>query len=206
MKLALTNSELVRLEEAEQIIKSGLASFMEVGEALMAIRDGKLYREKFKTFEEYCRKRWDMGRRHAYRLIDAKQVYDMCPIGHKPQTESQARPLTKLPPEQQADGWKRAQQIASEAGVQVKAKHVEMAVAEIDDETVFVPGDPGPKSNEDFNRADEDTNCLFHLKSRWKKATKKDKVAFLNWLVTKDTALIQKWIKTHAKTGHNNED
>ena len=46
------------------------------GLALMEIRDGRLYRAEFGTFEEYCNQRWGWERAHAYRLIDAAQVVE----------------------------------------------------------------------------------------------------------------------------------
>lgn len=59
------------------------------------------------------------------------------PIGTVPETESQARPLTKLPPEQQAEAWRKA---CDAAGGQPTAKQVEAAVIEIiDAEVVSVP-------------------------------------------------------------------
>ena len=44
-------------------------TFIEVGKALLAIRDAKLYRKTHKTFEAYCRDRWEMSRPRAYQLI-----------------------------------------------------------------------------------------------------------------------------------------
>jgi len=53
------------------------------------------------SFEHYCRERWQFARAQAYRLIDsAKVIENLSPIGDKPATESQVRPLTKLEPEQ----------------------------------------------------------------------------------------------------------
>jgi hypothetical protein len=43
-----------------------------------------------------------MSRIHAHRMIDAAKVCDVLPIGNKPKTESQARPLAKLEPALQA--------------------------------------------------------------------------------------------------------
>ena len=65
--------------------------------ALMKIRGKEYYHKvlKFETFEESCRKRWDMSRSYAYRLIGSANVIDVVsPIGDiKPVTESQVRPL-----------------------------------------------------------------------------------------------------------------
>ena len=59
--------DLARLPELEAVIERGLATFIEVGKALMEIQDGRLYRETHATFEDYCRQRWEMSRVHAHR-------------------------------------------------------------------------------------------------------------------------------------------
>ena len=70
--------------------------------ALLEIRDSRLYRQQFPTFEAYCRERWGMVRQQANRLIQAAEVAEnLEPIGSIPKTESQARPLTRLEPEVQ---------------------------------------------------------------------------------------------------------
>jgi len=93
----ITAVEKSRLAECEAIIKTGLNTFTEVGNALAEIRDSRLYREHFDTFEAYCRDRWKMARRTAYQFIDGSQV---CAIAHKTgvdiATESQARELVPL--------------------------------------------------------------------------------------------------------------
>jgi hypothetical protein len=48
-----------RLETLERVIESGLRTFVEVGEALMEIRDQRLYQDA--TFEDYCRERWGIS-------------------------------------------------------------------------------------------------------------------------------------------------
>lgn len=101
-------SELVQvrsLQELESIISKGIASFIETGLALAEIRDHRLYREQgFGTFEEYCQKRWAMGRHYVNRQIAAAGVVEnLVPMGTKPLTERQARELTRLTPEQQRE-------------------------------------------------------------------------------------------------------
>jgi DNA-binding CsgD family transcriptional regulator len=89
---------------------------------------GAVYRTTHATFEDYCRDRWQMERRHAYRLIDAAQVVGNVSQGTQiepPATERQARPLTVLEPEAQRDEVMRQmradgmtyQEIASAVGV-----------------------------------------------------------------------------------------
>jgi hypothetical protein len=124
-EISLTLSEQGRLQECEAIITDGLDTFVKVGNALMEIRDSKLYRQTHKTFEDYCRERWGIERRHAYRLIDsAAVVSNLCPIGHIPKSESQCRPLVGLEPEKQKEVWKAACEIS---GGKPTAKDVEEA-------------------------------------------------------------------------------
>lgn len=114
----------------ESIIERGLKTFVEVGNALLAIRESKLYRQDYGTFEEYCQERWGMQRAHAYRLIDAAGVVkSLSPIGDiLPATESQARPLTQLEPEEQAAAWQQAVETAPNG--KVTAAHVQQVVDE----------------------------------------------------------------------------
>jgi protein gp37 len=105
----LTSRETARLRNLEKTIQSGLGTFYEVGKALQEIRDSRLYRKDFKTFEEYCRKRWEMQRAHADRLIGSSAVIDnLTPIGVKPTSEGVARALTSLEPDKQREAWKLA--------------------------------------------------------------------------------------------------
>jgi|GEM_PF-5930765 len=81
----------------EEIIGRGIQSFVEVGRALQTVRDGRLYRAEHETFEDYCRQRWQIGRAHANRYIDASAVARiLSPIGDIPAKESQVRPLTRV--------------------------------------------------------------------------------------------------------------
>ena len=105
-KMDLSNRRLAQLEA---VIKNYRQDFYSVGKALKEIRDGRHYhRLSFKSFESYVRIRWDMGRSHAYRLIEAASVIDnLSPIGELlPKNEAQARPLTKLDAFSQRRLWR----------------------------------------------------------------------------------------------------
>lgn len=71
---ALTAAERETMELLEGVVAEGQHTFLAVGRALTEIRDRRLYRERFGTFEEYVRDRWNFSRRHAYHLIAAVQV------------------------------------------------------------------------------------------------------------------------------------
>lgn len=124
----LTKTEQQTLTAFEEVISQGLAAFVEVGNALAAIRDAKLYREVFLTFEEYLETRWNISKSQAYRLITgAKVAENMSPIGDViPQSESQVRPLAQLPEEEQPQAW--AEAVEAAGGEQPTASQVSEAV------------------------------------------------------------------------------
>jgi len=98
-----------RLNALEKLIDTRRRSFYEIGKALREIRDGRLYRELlFDTFEQYVRKRWDMGKSYAHRLIEASRVIDnLSPIGDVlPENEAQSRILRRFKPVDQRKLWR----------------------------------------------------------------------------------------------------
>lgn len=101
------------LAEREAIIEKGLATFVEVGAELLAIRDERLYRETHGTFEDYCRERWNLSRKRAYDLTAAAEVTaEMSPTGDTPVPSSErvARELAPLKsdPERVREAWSEA--------------------------------------------------------------------------------------------------
>lgn len=128
---ALLVDERADLERHEATIARGLDTFMAVGEALAAIRDGRLYRLSHATFEDYCRERWGLKRQRAYELMGAAGVAarlsEICDT--PPRRESHASPLAALPPPQQSEAWQRAVQTAPNG--KVTAAHVAATVEAI---------------------------------------------------------------------------
>lgn len=82
------------------------------------------------TFEDYCRERWETSRIHAHRMIEASDVEAMLPIGNKPKTESQCRPLAallKLGQQVVSEVWSKAIETSSDGTngkPKLTAKHV----------------------------------------------------------------------------------
>jgi hypothetical protein len=104
---------LLDLMEHEKVIEQGLATFVDVGLALLAIRDGKKYRAAgHATFEHYCQARWGFSDSRARRLMSAAKIagdLETVPTGTvSPTAESQVRPLSVLPIEDRADAWAEA--------------------------------------------------------------------------------------------------
>jgi hypothetical protein len=142
---SLSMSEEQQLIINESVIDRGLKTFYEVGSALADIRDARLYRSRYDTFEDYCRERWGMSRIHAHRLIDAAAVYEVVlPVGNiVPSSERQVRPLTQLEPEQQGPAWTQAVETAPNG--KVTAAHVEQVVREYRPApTIIATPDPAP--------------------------------------------------------------
>jgi len=143
--------ELVRLEE---IIKTGLQTFYQVGIALATIREKRLYRDTHRTFEDYCQERWGITHQRASQLIAAKNVYEnlATTVAKLPEAEWQTRPLTRFEPEQQREAWTRAVEMAPQG--HVTRAHVERVVREMTkpgSATVTVP-DPDSEPTSEPSR------------------------------------------------------
>jgi hypothetical protein len=65
-----------RLDQLEAVIERGIETFVAVGEALMEIRDSRLYKQTHSSFDAYCKERWGFSRRRGYQLIAAAQVVE----------------------------------------------------------------------------------------------------------------------------------
>jgi len=85
------------LAHLEGIIERGLETFIEVGEALLRIREERLYREDgYPSFEAYCQQRWGHRRAWADRHISAvRKLAELDPAGSTLTSEWQARQLPK---------------------------------------------------------------------------------------------------------------
>jgi hypothetical protein len=113
------------LQFHEQRIQKGLATFIEVGESLWEIREGKLYRETHSTFEAYCKERWGISKTHANRLIMANEIQEsVAPVGVKITSERQARELAKVEPERRHEVVEKA---VEETGGKLTAKAIREA-------------------------------------------------------------------------------
>ncbi len=92
--VALTEAENARLAQCDARIDQGLVKiwyyYLDVGAALMTVWNERLYREKYGTFEEYCRAKSAFHRAHCYRLMAAAQIVKhLSPIGDiLPKTEA----------------------------------------------------------------------------------------------------------------------
>lgn len=151
--VALTRADAKSLASHEKVIERGLATFCEVGAALMAIRDSRLYAEQYPSFAAYCKSRWGFSRQHAYRLIESAEIKEqVSPMGDTVANERQLRPLAAVPAEERAEVWQQAVETAprdEDDKPIITAKHVQQTVEEWTDPT------PEPEPDEPEHRYEE---------------------------------------------------
>ena len=126
-KPELTEQEQADLMRLETVIRGGWKTFIEVGTALLEVRDRKLYRNKYDSFEIYCREELGFSRPYAYNLIGSaeveKQLSSIEDIEVKPANEAQCRELISVPKERREEVWKKALELAGEEVVTAKIVH-----------------------------------------------------------------------------------
>lgn len=105
----LTSLDRSQLRKLETTIAKGIETFIEVGQALKQIRDQRLYRGEFKSFDAYVQEKWMLSRSRAYQLIESAEVAGNVHHGAQNQVaipnERTARELAKLPAEEQPKAW-----------------------------------------------------------------------------------------------------
>lgn len=70
----ISHEERREFEALYDVVEKGLSNFMEVGKALMRIRDGRLYRESWKSFDAFIEDCFGMTRAWAHAQIAAFAV------------------------------------------------------------------------------------------------------------------------------------
>lgn len=96
--IGLTAAEADLLADCEVTISRGLDTFREVGDALMQVRDNRLYRAEFATFDLYAEQRWGFTKGRANQLVRAASVAQLISDTDVPEikNEAQARELAPL--------------------------------------------------------------------------------------------------------------
>lgn len=100
--VSITSKKLSKeLATCEEKIRIANKSFLDIGDALTVISDGKLYKERnFPTFELYVNTIFDFTRDYAYKIMSATRIYHVLAKNFKPselpRAETHCRPLTKI--------------------------------------------------------------------------------------------------------------
>ena len=115
----LTAEEKIRLRQLELEIERNLTGFIKCGRALLEVRESRLYREKYKTFSEYCRERFALARSTADQICRSTQVFETL-LGSGLQIsettpELTLRPISQLPGgDLQTQAWRLSGLVAPE--------------------------------------------------------------------------------------------
>lgn len=135
----LTNPEFGRLMTLETMIGKGIESTIKTWVALEEIRDRRLYRHKFKTFDEYCEKRWSITRQYASLLIKSAAVVKSLPkeLSTMVDNPRQIRALGKVPESRRAEVIIEAKMSGA-----VTAKAITKAAQEIDKPRITAGPEP----------------------------------------------------------------
>lgn len=126
-----------QLAQCEAVIAQGLQTFVDVGNALVAIKAHNLYQAAgYDTFDAYCSERWGIERSQRGRLMHAATIatdlltpmgVDASAVEVPPTSERQVRPLAQLStPEDQRAAWDEA--VADAGGAPPTGAQVEAVV------------------------------------------------------------------------------
>jgi len=126
------------LAELEEVVKTGLAKYHEVGNALDEIHARKLYKPQYKNFKTYLLERWGISRAHAYRLMNAAAIANCLPVGDRPETERQANQRTEKRSEKPKRSATNAAKPQTVSGLVNRRTLAEIAAATPDPEEVNV--------------------------------------------------------------------
>jgi len=140
-----TELEPISLSESEQRIQcenkvhKGQQTFIEVGEALLTLRDNRLYRNDFSNFESYCKSAFGWSASRARQLVAASEAAKSVTNGNG-LNERQARELARVPAEKRAEvlakaGNKPTARKIREAAI-VDIKPISAAASQPDGRTV----------------------------------------------------------------------
>jgi hypothetical protein len=131
----LTTPEQNRLEHLEDVISRGMKSFVAVGQALSEIRESRLYRSQYDTFEDYCLERWEFTAARGRQLMSAVEAIASLPEGSpKPENAAQASALAAVDEDMRSDVWNEAREKAQEEGRPVTARDVKEAASRMAEE------------------------------------------------------------------------
>jgi DNA methylase len=116
VRVSEATPELADLLKHERVIERGLATFVEVGLTLLAIRDGKKYRAAgHATFEHYCQARWRWSDSRARQMMSAARtaLAIETDTGVTVPTEAAVRRLNQLPEAERVEAYAEAVELAA---------------------------------------------------------------------------------------------
>lgn len=131
--MPLTAAEAAEYESKIRRLKVLQGAWFETMNILREIRDRRLYRGEFQTFEVFCRESLSMGKSNLNRMIRSGDVAHLLATNvAKPECEAHIRPLLRLEDAaQQVQAYQNAVNRAKSDDKPLTATHVVRAVREI---------------------------------------------------------------------------
>jgi hypothetical protein len=125
----LSTVETADFARHESTIEHGLNNFVEVGTALLDIKNRRLYRQTHSTFKDYVEEKWNMSVRRAYQLAECAATLKALPptVQNFAQTESHVAELAKAPEVERANIVRLVQKKARSTGRKPTAKDIREA-------------------------------------------------------------------------------
>lgn len=112
----LTAAERAELETCLQVVRRGLGSFLEAGEALHRIKTKQLYRQSHATFEAFAVAEFNLTGRRLSQLVESFEIVRtmklVSPSLPTPAIEAVVRPLASLPADVQLEAYEEAVEAA----------------------------------------------------------------------------------------------
>ena len=111
-------------DSCDTVIKQGVATFIEVGNALLMVRRKDLWKDRgFDSFAACCEQVWGLKKTYAYDLSNAAEVNERLAdsaIAEKPKNVAQLKQLAAAPVEVQSQAWADAVARAVPGGLKTR--------------------------------------------------------------------------------------
>jgi hypothetical protein len=128
----LSPEEYIALLTAEHLIGEEFKGSIDVGLALVEIRDRRLYRTEYPNFPAYYRIKWHFDQKKVHSLTATAEAHKAITTGANlpvPQSAFQLRPLSGLTPDQARLAWEHA--VKMSGGRKITERLVRAAVLEL---------------------------------------------------------------------------
>jgi len=200
----LTIAELADLNRLEKIIDENKPAWVRIGNALSIIRDRRLYRRAYSSFEDYLQNKWGWTRQWAHQQIEAASVAESLPKKVSSMLDSvrSATELSKVEPERRVEVLKEASSsgVATARSISVASKIVKSESK--DAVMVDATGFPIPEPLLIYwNRADEVQEILTqlsHIKGTLEKAMEEKDLMYWELGTGPVAHLSRAWQEIHA--------
>lgn len=165
----MTKDEERLFDELDAVVSRGIEAVYEAGDALIRIKEERLYRKAYRTFEEYCEQKKDIGRRTAYRWIEIACARKRLRVSHgtqkypsltspetEPENPRQWREILALPEENQGQVWDAVCERVESTGEKKSAN----LIREVAQEILAEERQAGKKSRHGLQPAYDAIACL----------------------------------------------